>query len=171
MNYAPSELVERAWATPPRCLDSFAVGPVVEPPAGTFNELGYFELACMCGSDSFRVFGHPLEDELFAAPLSLTCILCGKSSELFDIAAHGYDAELGHGCYSVRGTGAPSEYSCQGCKSSDFTAQAGFSYQLEPEELEPEDQERIQDLFDWFYLDVRCKNCDEPASVSDYECA
>ena len=172
MSYAPSKLVERAWATPPRCLESFVAAPVVEPPDGTFNELGYFALACTCGNDSFKVLGHPQEDELFAAPLGLTCTVCDKSAELFDIAAHGYDAELGHGCYSCRGTGAQSEYSCLACQSSAFGAQAGFSYQIEPiEDFGPENQDRIQDLFDWFYLDVRCKNCGEAAGVSDYECA
>ena len=172
MSYAPSKLVERAWGTPPRCLMDFRVVPVREPPLGTFNDLGYFALACACGSKSFKVLGHPQEDGLFAAPLSLTCNLCDKTTELFDIATHGYDAELGHGCYSIRGTGSQSEYSCTACQSFNFSTQAGFSYQIEPvEDLGPENQERIQDLFDWFYLDARCEKCGEAASVTDYECA
>ena len=151
---------------------SFAVAPVEEPPEGTFNELGYFALACVCGSMSFKVLGHPQEDGFFAAPFSLICAHCGKSEELFDIATHGYDAELGHGCYSTRGTGTQSEYSCPVCQSSDFLAQAGFSYEIDPvQELGAENQERIQDLFDWFYLDVTCRNCGTVTSVSDYECA
>lgn len=141
MSYAPSKLVERAWAAPPRCLASFAAAPVREPLEGAFNELGYFAVACTCGSDSFKVLGH-IEEELFAAPISLICNLCDKTTVLFDVAAHGYDAELGHPCCSIRGTGAALVYRCTACKESSFSVQAGFSYQIEPiEELGPENQE------------------------------
>ena len=172
MSYAPSELVKRAWETPPRCLAGFNVTPVVEPPDGTFNKLGYFALACTCGGGSFKVFGYLEDGELFSAPFSLTCTMCGKNVALFDIATHGYDAEFGHGDFGLRSTGAPSEYNCPACRKTDFSAQAGFSYQIEPiEDLGPENQDRVQDFFDWFYLDVRCNDCGEYVCASDYECA
>ena len=106
-----------------------------------------------------------------AAPLSLSCTVCGRTAELFDIAEHGYDAELGHMCSSVRGTGPPASLCCPTCQESEFSARAGFSYQIEPDELEPEELARTQDLFDWFYLEASCNSCGETVHVSDYECA
>jgi hypothetical protein len=174
MSYVPTRLVERAWVKPPRCLLPFNVTPLRTPPAKleVFDELGFFGITCLCGGQSFSVLGYPQEEGFFAAPLKLSCASCSSIRTIFDIAEHGYDSELGHGCYSTRGSGTPSAYRCPSCDSEIVETIAGVSYQIEPiEDMKPEDQERSQDLFDWFYLEAVCTNCREISGISDYECA
>lgn len=174
MTYSPSWLVENAWSNPPRSLSAFALMPLREPKSSlrVFDELGVFAVACRCGGETFQVLGFRQEDGFFAAPLSLKCDRCGGTEEVFDIATHGWDAELGNGCYSIRGSGTPSQYRCPTCEGVSFIPFVGVSYQIDSiEDLDPADQARVQDLFDWFYLDVSCTDCDKDSSVTDYECA
>jgi hypothetical protein len=154
-------------------LKAFNASPLRDPPAhlNAFDDLGFFRVACTCGNESFTILGHPQDDGFFASPFSLRCESCQSISDLFDIAVHGFDAEVGNGCYSTRGTGEPTAYSCPSCPSTSMRPFVGFSYQIDPEELDPEDQSRTEDLFDWFYLEATCGGCGAASSVSDYECA
>jgi hypothetical protein len=174
MPYQPSRLVQRAWSTNPRCLSGFKATPLTDPPAslGVFDELGYFAIGCECGGSVFRVLGHVQLEGFVACPLSIECTGCGKLAEIFDVKTHGYDAELGNGCYSIRGDGPATAFSCPDCNADSFVVWAGFSYQIEPiEDLPAEAQDRAQDLFDWFYLTATCSQCDARHDISDYECA
>ena len=174
MPYKPSTLVERAWKTPPQCLAEVVVHPLVEPPPGAsaFNELGYFQAACPCGSRSLHILGYPHPEATFLCPLSVQCSKCGRVAALFDIEKHGYDAALGNGCYSLRGDGDPQRFPCPQCKGDTFEAYPSFSYQIEPiDDFEPEVQAHIQDFFDGFGLDVRCEKCGMLTSPVGYECA
>ena len=174
MAYKPSRLVERAWATPPRCLAPFCPEPLRNPPnqLNIFDDLGFFRITCPCGGLRFKAFGYPQEDGFFASPLKLACTACNRESEIFDIASHGYDAELGNRCSSTRGAGERSAYQCPSCQSEIIEPLAGFSYQIEPiEDMSPGEQQRLHDLFDWFYLEALCVNCRAVSGISDYECA
>jgi len=174
MSYKPSKLVEKAWENPPRCLSEFVVNPLRIPLAGTFviDELGYFDVACTCGSKGWHVMGYPYQTNAFLSPLSLQCEKCGRTAPLFDIEKHGYDAECGNGCYSLKGDGDPKKLSCPSCNGTIFEVFPRFSYQIEPiEEMPPEAQSHIEDFFDGFGLAVRCSKCGNTESPIDYECA
>jgi len=174
MPYQPSRLVQRAWVTTPRFLAAYNATPVRDPPdnLNAFDELGYFAVACKCGSSQFRIRGYQQAEGLFACPLSLECVSCSATADLFDVKIHGYDAELGHGCYSIRGEGDSCAFDCPSCKAQSFAVLAGVSYQIEPlEDLPAEAQERAQDLFDSFCLVATCAHCGARSNVSDYECA
>jgi hypothetical protein len=133
MPYLPSRLVQRAWSKP-RCIVGFKAVPLADPPESlnAFDDPGYFAIACNCGGAVFRVFGFPQAEGFFACPLSLECISCRKLTEIFDIKSHGYDAELGNGCYSNRGEGRATAFQCSNCNTEALTVWAGFSYQIEP---------------------------------------
>jgi hypothetical protein len=174
MSYHPSILVQRAWDKPPRCLSGFAVNPLRVPLAGTlvFDDLGYFEVACICGSKSWHVLGYPDQINAFICPLSLKCAQCGHTALLFDIAKHGYDSECENGCYSLRGDGDAENLSCSHCNGITFEVFPRFSYQIGPiEEMSPEALSHIEDFFDGFGLVVRCTKCGKIESPVDYECA
>lgn len=174
MDYKPSRLVERAWEKYPRCLAAFRAEPLRNPPPqfGALNDLGFFWLSCGCGAKSFNVFGYPQNGGFFACPLTLACVSCGLRAEVFDIKSHGYDAELGPRGYGIRGVGTATPFKCPSCACSAVGAIAGFSYQIEPiEEMKAEEQQHIQDFFDWFYLEAVCGRCGIISHVSDYECA
>jgi hypothetical protein len=174
MPYRPSSLVEHAWDTPPQCLENVLVRPLREPPPGAnvFDELGYFHIACQCGSKSLHILGYADPVATFLCPISVQCATCGRLSILFDIEKHGYDAAVGNGCYSMRGDGDPQRFECPGCKGDRFEVYPNFSYQIEPiEDLEPEVQAHIQDFFDGFGLDVHCVKCGAVTAPVGYECA
>jgi hypothetical protein len=172
--YKPSSLVEHAWKNPPQCLAEVRAEPLRAPPEGAtvFDELGYFQVACRCGSKSVHVLGYPHPEATFLCPLSIQCNECSRTAALFDVEKHGYDAALGNGCYSMRGEGAPQRFACPHCSGVTFEAYPSFSYQIEPiEDLEPEVQAHIQDFFDGFGLDVRCVGCGTLITPIGYECA
>lgn len=53
-----------------------------------------------------------------------------------------------------------------------FEVVVGVGYQIDPvEDLEGEALMRIQDFFDCYRLESRCKACGVNESVSSYECA
>jgi len=113
---------------PPRCTDKFSAKPI-ELKDVVFDGHGedinpVFGLSCECQSAAFKVLGYLWEnpdsgETIFVGPLALSCEGCCKVTELFDIKMHGYDAELGHGCYSVRGGGEPLNFNCPNCGLSD----------------------------------------------------
>jgi len=174
MVYAPSRLVETAWATQPSCLRNFKATPVRQPTAllSTFDDLGYFHLACTCGNDVFRTLGHPQPGGFVACPLVLECTRCRKADEVFDIRKHGYDAALGHESSGIVGDGEKSLVQCKSCRAEEFGVNVGLSYQIAPiEDLPANAQAFAQDLFDWFYLEGNCTKCGTRVGISDYECA
>lgn len=174
MTYAPTPLVTHAWDKPPGCLSAFVPVAVREPEgiSNVFDELAVFKLACACGAWSWRILGYTHDEAGFVCPLNVECSSCAGRFLLFDIEKHGYDAELGHGCCSIRGSGPPVRYQCSSCAGDLFEAFPSFSYQIEPiEELGEEAVARIEDFFDGFGLDAKCVQCGGVQSVSGYECA
>lgn len=174
MAYNPTPLVEHAWVRPPRCISGFVAGAVRDPEGlgNVFDELAVFRLNCSCGGASWKILGYKHEEAGFVCPLALECASCGKVAELFDIQEHGYDAEFGHGCYGIRGTGAQERYQCSSCACEVFEALPSFSYQIEPiDDLGEQVVARIEDFFDGFGLDGKCIACSIVNSVSGYECA
>jgi hypothetical protein len=107
-------------------------------------------------------------------PLSVQCLVCEAVVPLFDAKEHGYDGEFGHDCYSMRGSGERRRFACPQCSGVTFAAYVALAYQLEADEadeIEAEHPGHIQDFFDWFTLDVRCRRCGTLATAADYECA
>lgn len=174
MSYRPTRLVEWAWSHPPRCLSNFAVKSLKSPHQGAtvFDELGYFEISCRCGSSAWNVLGYPDPEAGLLCPVFLSCVECELTEMLFDVEEHGYDAECGNGCYSMRGEGESKAHRCSKCNEAIFAVFPGFSYQIEPvEDLPEEFQRHIQDFFDGFGLDVRCLQCGALENLVGYECA
>ena len=172
MSYKPNSLVQWSWAHPPTCLSPFSAVPIKEDTILEEHEsFSHFALTCMCGGKEWIVLGYLPEPELFLCPLSLKCTKCAKITEIFDIERHGYDAELGNGCYSRRAEGEQVEFSCPTCGDTAFETAAVVSYQLDESEMNEEDKSKVQDLFDTFYLSVRCTNCGSQKDICDYECA
>lgn len=172
--YEPSPLVERAWQLHPRCLAAVAVTPMRAPPEGVnaFDDAGFFSVACRCGGAKLRLVGYPHPDAGMLCPLDVECVECLLQAPLFDVATHGYDAELGHGCFSMRAIGQRSVFACSHCSGVSFELCLSFSYQIEPIEDWPlEDQQRIQDLFDGFGVTTRCSACGLLDAPVNYECA
>lgn len=173
MTYSPSELVLRAWNHPPKCLAAFTAQPVRSPLfiADIHDELAVFGVSCGCGSGQWAVLGHPHAKAGLLCPISLRCSECGANKTLFDVAKHGYDAEFGHQCVSMRGAGPATAFAC-GCSGEVFEVHAAFSYQIEPvDDLGDEAISHIEDYFDGFSLALRCAGCGVADWVSEYECA
>lgn len=170
MKYRPTPLVRHSWIHPPRCLANVKAMPVTDPDED-HEAFSHFALSCRCGGNAWRVLGFAPEAQLFLCPLSLECSQCGDRAEVFDVEKHGYDAELGNGCYSRRAEGLEGEFSCPECQGHTFGATAIVSYQMDEEEIDAEMESRKQDLFDTFGLSVACATCDYGAVVCDYECA
>lgn len=170
MKYAPTPLVRHSWSHPPRCLSNVTATPVINPKED-HEAFSHFVLSCRCGANVWHIHGFIPEAELLLCPLTLECDACGGRAEVFDVEKHGYDAELGNGCYSRRAEGAEVEFSCPKCKGRTFGATAIVSYQMDEEEIDAELEPRKQDLFDTFGLSVSCAACGFDGVVSDYECA
>jgi len=168
---------------PPRCIAGFTSTPVTLPGI-KFDGHGslinsVFALACSCGSGQHFIHGFSWinpdnfdNTPVFLSPMSLECTACGKRTELIDTDAHGYDAELGHILATARGRGDPSVYECLECGRQPLDAFARFEY---PYELFDEDfaefAGREQDLFSWFSLLGKCRQCSQLLAVADFECA
>jgi hypothetical protein len=172
MSYEPSSFVQWSWAHPPRCLATVAVTPLKEADISEEDgEFAHFALSCLCGNNTWSIAGYAPEPELLLSPLSIKCCKCHQIAEIFDIEKHGYDSELGHGCYSRRAEGEKVELHCPCCNKSEFHATAVVSYQMEESELDDEETGKAQDLFDTFYLSIVCASCGYKTGVCDYECA
>lgn len=169
MSYQASNYVQLSWKNPPRCLQGCVIHPVANADALS-NDFAHFRLTCSCGSDNWNVLGHSA-DNLLLCPLTLRCTGCGKEEMVFDIEKHGYDAELGHGCSSIRAEGPQVTLSCENCGRQSFATTAVVSYQCEEGDLDRDGMPPAQDLFDVFGLDVRCVGCGHENTVCDYECA
>lgn len=172
MSYEPTTLVQWSWTHPPRCLSSVTAHALKGHEIAEEHEaFAHFALSCSCGERIWLVLGYLPEPDLMLSPLTLTCAKCGRSAEIFDIEKHGYDAEMKNGCCSRRAEGAPMRFRCPKCNSALFQATAVVSYQMEESELEVEEREKVQDLFDTFGLDLTCAQCGHETIVCDYECA
>lgn len=87
-----SAIVRRAYATPARCLLPFAVhadGALVDELEQRIEGVR-FQLSCTCVSHAFTILGFHMKSQaypgmdIFAAPVSLRCMACGREEQLFD---------------------------------------------------------------------------------------
>jgi len=174
VSYKPTRLVKGAWSSPPRCLAGFEAEPVKEPPpfVTVLDEQAFFYLSCPCSSTALCIFGYPIAEAAgsLSSPLSAQCAACGRITPLFDSREHGYDAEQGS-CPSVPGSGELQRFVCPQCSGVTFAAYPAFTYQLEGDEFAPGQWAHIQDFFDWFVLNVRCKRCGTVCTAAECECA
>jgi hypothetical protein len=137
-----------------------------------------FWLRCDCGCDSHFILGHQWRNPdygnvaVFLSPLALRCNKCGKTTELFDTAIHGYDAELCAFASSHRGEGERTEFICEKCGPRETQVFVRFEY---PDDLLQSEFDkyrgREQDLFSWFSLIGKCAGCGRLIEVTDFECA
>jgi len=172
MSYEPTSLVRWSWTHTPKCLSSVSATPIKEDAIAEEHEaFAHFALTCNCGEKGWRVLGHLPEPDLLLCPLSLQCTQCEQVAEIFDIEKHGYDAESGNGSCSRRAEGERVEFHCPDCGSSVFEAAAVVSYQMDESELDEAERSKAEDLFDTFYLAIKCTNCGSRTGVCDYECA
>ena len=170
MKYEPTSLVKHSWANLPRFLADLRATPKTNPNE-SHNAFSHFSLDCDCGSNAWRIRGYCPEPKLLLCPLTLECSKCGRGCELFDIEQHGYDAELGNGCFSRRLEGQEVDFRCAKCEGRLFSATAVVSYQMDEEDIDDEMRPRLQDLFDTFALHVTCLACGHRTTACDYECA
>lgn len=150
------------------------MAPMRAPPEGVdaFDDVGFFSVACRCGGANLRLVGYPHSEAGMLCPLDVECADCLRQAPLFDVAMHGYDAELGHGCYSMRAIGQRDVFACSNCSGVSFKLYVSFTYQAEPIEDWPlEDRVRVQDLFDGFGVATRCGACGVLDTPVNYECA
>jgi len=137
-----------------------------------------YEMSCTCGSPNYKIHGYIWNnpdfnnEEVFLSPIELECLTCHLRKIAFDSDIHGYDAELGHGVYTVRGKGIASAYTCKVCKGDAFVIQSHFEYPDDVFDGSFESHEgRELDLFTWYTMIGTCKRCTKKHSVASFECA
>lgn len=166
--------------TAPRCIRDFDVSKADEnnndnlAPDALYSS---FDLSCPCGNSVMNVLGHNWTNPdtgalVFIGPISARCNECSSTRQIFDIQEHGYDAELGNGCWSARGEGDPEVYSCSACSGDEFTVNVFFDF---TDDLFDDGFANIRgrecDLFHWVNINATCENCHTKQLVCDYECA
>ena len=163
--------------TAPRCIRAFEVTKADESknenitPDALYSS---FDLSCPCGNSVMKVLGFNWTNpdsgnSMFIGPISALCDKCSSTHQIFDIQHHGYDAELGNGCWSARGEGNPDEYQCSG---DDFTVNVFFDFTDDLFDDDFEDARgRECDLFHWVNIIGTCAKCHSKQIVCDYECA
>lgn len=164
--------------TAPRCIQGFEVTKGDESdnenltPDALYSS---FDLFCTCGNSILNVLGFnwtnpDCGDSVFIGPVSALCDKCSSTHEIFDIKHHGYDAELGNGCWSARGEGDPEKHSCPECSGGDFTVNVFFDF---TDDLFDDDFEEARgrecDLFHWVNIVGTCVKCNESQVICDYE--
>lgn len=175
-----SEAVKRAYATPARCLSAFETKTTGDAiPNGTPRDQSVrLQLGCNCGSDEFSILGFPMtvsenpSIDIFAAPISLTCLTCHKTQQAFSPVRDGYDGEVGCSA-GLLGTGEPAKFQCPKCEGTTHKAAVSLGYSISDEEMEEEKDfaARPQDFFTEFSLHACCITCGNLTDVTDYECA
>ncbi|WP_440905656.1 hypothetical protein ACMZOO_04980 [Catenovulum sp. SX2] len=166
---------------PPRCLESFIVKAIgienLEYDGHGEDLNSVFEIECRCGNEKYKVSGFNWinpdnQNSFFVGPLSLDCTGCNSINEIFNIEKHGYDSELGHGCYGVSGEGEHSYFVCELCERNTFKIMARFEFtnDLFDDDF-PEARGKEKDLFTWFSLHGVCSSCLNIVQICDYECA
>jgi len=166
--------------TTPRCIRAFEVSKADESKNENIAAdalYSSFDLCCPCGNPVMKVLGFNWTnpdsgDSVFIGPISTLCDRCTSAHQIFDIQDHGYDAELGNGCWSARGEGDPDKYLCAECSGDDFTINVFFDF---TDDLFDEDFDdargRECDLFHWVNISGTCTKCHAEQVVCDYECA
>jgi hypothetical protein len=95
-----SNVVRTARRSPARCLTAFStsLAPKLESEGWGSIHVARFRVSCQCGSPRAKILGYnavneATQEQLFIAPISLTCPACARTAELFDPRKDRYDAE------------------------------------------------------------------------------
>ena len=166
--------------TTPRCFRAFEVTKGDESDNENLSPdalYSSFDLSCACGNSILHVLGFNWTnpdsgDTFYIGPVSAQCVKCSSTHVIFDIKHHGYDAELGNGCWCARGEGDPEKYSCSECSSEDFNVNVFFAF---TDDLFDDDFEEARgrecDLFHWVNIIGTCEKCHAQQVACDFECA
>lgn len=175
-----SLIVQRAFAVPARCLSAFTTfsGGDAIAELEKIIECVRFQIVCPCGTAEFTILGfHKTlsacpDLNIFSAPISLACYLCGRTGQLFDPNRDGYDGEI-DSADSVTGSGESSMFFCPRCGETAFRPAVSLEYSLDDDEMEDSAElaARPQDFFTWFTLFGKCVKCGHLTKVTDYECS
>ena len=166
---------------PPRCLDGYTAIPYdgkgieIDGHGAEYNT--FYQLQCQCGGKTHSVLGYYWEEPesssvCFIGPIATKCTTCEVVNELFDIKIHGYDSELGYGCFNERGKGAKSRFESSEFTATSFELIARFEYMsgiYDDDFTEAKGQEK--ELFTWFSLHGESHVSGEYHEICSYECA
>ncbi len=165
---------------PPRCIRAFLCNRADEsgnPNLTPESLYSSFDLECPCGNPAVRVLGYNWTNpdsgqSVFIGPIRTHCENCTATELVFDIRHHGYDAELGNGCWSARGEGEPEAYRCIQCSAEKFAVNAFLDFTDDLFDDGFEDMRgRECDLFHWVSITGACADCGTKQLICDYECA
>lgn len=175
-------ILERVRTVPPSCLRALKAIPAHSE---EWDSRAKWTIACSCGNSTGTVLGYPL-DELageaslkgqFAGPLAFRCAACDKVTEMFDSAAHGYNAEISKGSSlkhdgGYRGEGPRVAAACPKCSRASGAVACEFTHShFDHIEDDPNLLDAAQDYFDGFGCKATCAECGHARWVSEYELA
>ena len=175
MSSESNAFVDLAAKHHPRFLEAFAAKYAGRPPsfwADAEPHVCGFELACRCGNFSLSASGVIDQEIGIFGPIHVSCNDCGSRHLLFDVAAHGYDGEYGHGTGYPEVEGDADTYRCVGCGADWFRMNPWCTYQFESlDEFSDIPTNQISNYFDVFGVAMLCLNCGEESEIGPYECA
>lgn len=175
-------ILRQVRTVPPACFGKLHSTPAH---AAEWNGHARWSVACPCGNATGAVLGYPLDEvsgdsslkDLFVGPLAFRCSTCDAVTEMFDSAAHGYNAEISKesgvpetGGY--RGEGPRAAAACPGCGKSAYRVVGDFSHShFDHIEDEPDLLDSAQDYFDGFGCVATCASCGHEWWVASFELA
>ena len=176
------KLYRRVRTVAPACLHGFGVTAAHgDGPA----ERVRWGLACRCGERTGRVLGYSVKDfrkdydgpDVLIGPLAFCCSACGKTTEMFDSAKHGLEAEFGKRGEkfidtNLRGSGERQAIRCPECEASEYDVIASFMFaHFDHIDDEPGLEPWAQDFFDSFGCIGRCESCGTEWLIAGFELA
>lgn len=127
----------------------------------------------MFAVESFISRSRFLDEDRAYGPLNLECCACHRTANIFDPELHGYDVEINHFPPHPPYPGDRRRYRCSSCTAESLVLIARFQYSSRAGQLHRSDGSPIpkEDLFTYFTLIGRCKDCGAHATISSAECA
>lgn len=174
-------ILQQVRTVVPSCFNRFDCTAAHSP---SWDNCVKWSIACKCGSAEGAVLGHPL-DELagddslkgqFVGPMAFRCAACDEVTEMFDSAAHGYDAMISPPGQSFnasyRGEGPRSVAACPDCSCTKCSVVGVFTHShFDHIEDDPELIGVAQDYFDGFACKATCAGCHKERWVASFELA
>lgn len=195
---SPTELMQRVYARPPRCLQGYRLtthSPSALRVAESFfgNLPDYFGMSEPGVSETVVAFEihHPAKDELprvigyylderwphsgervLVSPLSIQWAPSGQLTELFDGTQHGYNPENDLGSVHYRSSGLQEEWTAPQPCNADYRLVVCVSYSPEiADDMTPDETDRFSDYFDLFLLAVHCLGDDRVIFITQFKCS
>jgi hypothetical protein len=169
MHVPLAEQLAHYRAHPPRAIRELVATPVdidfgFDGHGEPVNAI--FALACRCGGTRFTATCGIYDGEA-CAPISIECDACENLFEIFDAAAHGYDAEL-----NADEVEQPEDTNDLMSDAVAWPHEVVVRYEFPSEHLGTEEwRGREHDLFSWFTLLARDPATKQLAFLYDAECA